>query len=901
LKTLERSLGLSAVIAISLGAMMGSGLFVLPGFAASLTGPSIWLAYVVAGLFVLPAALSKSELATAMPTSGGTYVYIDRAFGPLAGTIAGMGLWLSLLLKSAFALVGFGAYLAVIADVSVRPVALLLLAAVVALNVMGVKKVGKFQVIVMVVAVSGLVVLAFFGFQNSTGVEPLADMFPRGSFGFIEATAFVYISYAGVTKVAAVAEEVKNPQKNIPRGILLSLAIAIVVYGLVTLALVLNVPADELIGDQRPIYTLARAVGGPALGLAAAVLGVLTLTSMSNAGLLASSRFPFAMSRSKLLPSMFSSVHPRFVTPVSCILVTGGVMALAVMFLDVMKIAKLASSFKILIFILVNLTVIVLRESRTQWYKPTFRSPMYPWLHIMGILIGLVQLGMMGLNGALALLAMFGLGTVAFFAYGRSHVDRKGVIFTLGPRTDLITTSFEPAREIDDAITKEAAVAIPLLGRERSPETLVDVAAALADGRSIEVVHLTTVPEQTLLGAMLEEDPRVESLRRRVQATAEDDGIAVEFDAVVTRDVADTVHRLVTKLRSDWLVMEWGLDANVGYVHGHPLGWLVDHLPCNLALYKDRGIRKIREILVLAQPGPHDSLVVTTADHLARMYGAQVTFARFVAEGSTALEVQSETDYLDQLAGLFSRPHGNRILRGKEEVETVVAATSGYDLLVMGAPRGQGLRQRVFGTPMDRITRRAICSVLRLKTPRHRTHDVITTGEFPAVTLKPFDIQDYLEPRCLGARLDVSRKDRLFTALAESFARVHPQLDVEEVERALWERERTQNTAVGMGLALPHATIRSLRAPCLGIFTMASPLNYQAPDGEPVDVIFVTLGPPSGRRIHLELLSSVSRMVLSTDLLADLRTALDPDQMREAFARHAGSFGEGADPGTGEP
>jgi mannitol/fructose-specific phosphotransferase system IIA component (Ntr-type) len=218
----------------------------------------------------------------------------------------------------------------------------------------------------------------------------------------------------------------------------------------------------------------------------------------------------------------------------------------------------------------------------------------------------------------------------------------------------------------------------------------------------------------------------------------------------------------------------------------------------------------------------------------------------------------------------------------------------------MGAPRGQGIRQRIFGTPMDRITRHATCSVLRLKTPRHQTHDVITTGEFPALNLKSFDIQDYLEPGCLGARLDVSRKDRLFTTLAESFVRVHPQLDVEEVERALWERERTQNTAVGMGLALPHATIRSLPAPCLGIFTMASPLDYQAPDGEPVDVIFVTLGPPSGRRIHLELLSSVSRMVLSTDLLDDLRSASDPDQMAECFARHAGAFGQSDDPHTGE-
>ena len=118
---LEARLWLVAVLAISLGAMMGSGVFVLPGIAFGMAGPDLWLAYLLAGIFVLPAALSKSELGTAMPVSGGSYVYIDRAFGPLASTVFGLGLWLSLLLKSAFALVGFGAYLAVLTDAPVSP------------------------------------------------------------------------------------------------------------------------------------------------------------------------------------------------------------------------------------------------------------------------------------------------------------------------------------------------------------------------------------------------------------------------------------------------------------------------------------------------------------------------------------------------------------------------------------------------------------------------------------------------------------------------------------------------------------------------------------------------------------------------------------------------------------
>ena len=123
MKKLERSLSLITVIAISIGGMLGSGIFVLPGLAAAKTGSSVWLAYLIAALCILPAALSKSELATAMPSSGGTYVYIERAFGPILGTVAGIGLWLSLLLKSSFALVGFGAYLSILISIAGFPTA----------------------------------------------------------------------------------------------------------------------------------------------------------------------------------------------------------------------------------------------------------------------------------------------------------------------------------------------------------------------------------------------------------------------------------------------------------------------------------------------------------------------------------------------------------------------------------------------------------------------------------------------------------------------------------------------------------------------------------------------------------------------------------------------------------
>jgi APA family basic amino acid/polyamine antiporter len=168
-KELERDLGLYATVTISIGAMIGSGIFVLPGKATGIAGPAAILAYLLAGVLVLPAALSKAEMATAMPEAGGTYLYIDRAMGPLPGTVAGIGAWFSLVFKSAFALVGLGAYLLVFIELgsgAKTVVALGLAVALLVVNVIGVKQSGSLQA-----AIVTLVLLSLIGFIAGGLVE----------------------------------------------------------------------------------------------------------------------------------------------------------------------------------------------------------------------------------------------------------------------------------------------------------------------------------------------------------------------------------------------------------------------------------------------------------------------------------------------------------------------------------------------------------------------------------------------------------------------------------------------------------------------------------------------------------------------------------------------------------
>ncbi len=882
MKTLERRLGLSSVVAISIGAMLGSGLFVLPGLASGLTGPSVFLAYAAAALMVLPAALSKAELATAMPTSGGTYVYIDRAFGPLAGTIAGLGLWLSLLLKSAFALVGFGAYLAVLVDLPLTPTALGLLALVVALNVLGVKKVGRVQVGVVAVALVALAGLSIAG-APEVGLRSFRPLFPKGGDGFLGAAAFVFISYAGVTKVAAVAEEVENPDRNLPRGILLSLGLVSMVYTGVTLVLVGRVPLEALSDDLRPIHTLAEAVAGPAVASAFAVLGVVTMTSMANAGLLASSRFPFAMARDRLLPAAFSWVHPRFLTPLPSIAATAAVMAAALVLLDVAKIAKLAGSFMIVAFTAVNLTVILLRETDTQWYRPSFRTPWYPWVQLVGAVAGVALLVQLGLLALTAFAVMVLLGAALFFAYGRRRTARVGLLGRLGPRKELLTVP--PADDLRETLG-EAAVVVALLGEERSPEALVEMGGALAHGGKVEVLLVTGVPDQTSLQG-LEETPGVRSLRRRVGAIADERNFDISFEAVVTHDVVRTIHEVTSRVHCQWLVMEWHGEEAKGVTFFNPLGWLANHLDCNLAFVKDVGIRYVREILVLPDPGPHDVLVATTADHLATTLGARMTFARFIGESASQVTKDGVLGYLAELGDLCETQPELLTVSGPDESDEIIPLTVGYDLVIMGDRRGVNLREKLFGNEVEQITRGAASSVLRLKTPRKKTHDSLRPSRAPAPR-PTLSVEELLDPRLVSARLAVPDKARLFAHAALRLSEVVGAAP-SAIEAALWRRERSQNTAVGHGVGLPHATLEQLDRTVLSVITLARPITYGEKTEEPLDVFFVTAGPLEARNQHLELLSALARLMQEGRLRERLRAAEDEEAVLAAFQPEPGA------------
>jgi len=434
---LERDLGLYATVTISMGAMIGSGIFVLPALGLKKAGPAVVLAYILAGLVVLPAALSKAEMATAMPESGGTYLYIDRAMGPLAGTVAGLGAWFSLVFKSSFALVGLGAYLLLLVPLSaglVKAVALGLAALIVVLNIVGTEQSGKAQSIIVTAVV---VALAAYVLNAGVAVEParFGGFAEKGAGGVVTAAAFVFVSYAGVTKIASVAEEVENPDRNLPLGILISMGVMMVIYALVVAAVVgLNDPAALSTGGPNggPSLTPMADGAGQLLGgfgvVVIALVAILALTSMANAGVLASSRFPLAMSRDSLAPDQLARVSERFKTPRNAIVVTGVLLLGLIAFVPVVELAKLASAFQILVFAIVNVALIVFRSSGVESYQPSFRAPGYPYVQVLGLVGGLALLTQMGTLPILGAAGIIVGGVAWYLVYGRTRTSREGAL-----------------------------------------------------------------------------------------------------------------------------------------------------------------------------------------------------------------------------------------------------------------------------------------------------------------------------------------------------------------------------------------------------------------------------------------------------------------------------------------
>ncbi|KAL0232851.1 hypothetical protein GEMRC1_011598 [Eukaryota sp. GEM-RC1] len=433
--TLTRSLGLFDVFSICSGAMISSGIFLLPSVAFRMTGPSMIAAYLVAAFLMIPTALVKAELATAMPISGLTFYSVFRSLGPYFGCVCGFASWLSITFKTAFAAMGLGGLYTVFypnaSQTTISMVAIICTTLFVVLNmftVNGTKSVQKFLVAAL------LIILSVFSIAGLKELPDNADNFTpflaEGWTVFFATVGTVSVAYGGLTKIVAVSEEIKRPQKNIPKGIFLSFFSILFLYVLILIVVITSLTPEELASSFTPVADAADRAFGKWASIAINIASFTAYATTLNSGVLSSARSPVAMSRDNILPKFLGYTSAKFKTPIAGLVATWFIIVATLSGLDVEGLAKVASAQFLLSNLLVLAAGIIFRYSRFAVYQPSIKMFAFPFLNITGILVNIFLLIDMGSVSYLSISVMLAILVLWHFAYVRTRTGDSQSIIT---------------------------------------------------------------------------------------------------------------------------------------------------------------------------------------------------------------------------------------------------------------------------------------------------------------------------------------------------------------------------------------------------------------------------------------------------------------------------------------
>ena len=744
---LLRQLGFWDALTIGVGTMIGAGIFLLSGVAVALTGPAAIVSYLAAGLVCVVTAASTAELATGMPTSGGDYYFVSRALGPAFGAISGIGIWLSLTFAIAFYLFGLGEYLAQFTPLAPVWGALVGGVLLVLLNIVGAKESGRLQVVVvliLLVILGGFSALAAFQIE----AENYVPFLPFGTSPIASTTALVFVSFLGFVKIAAVAEEIKDPARNLPRTLIGSVVLVTVLYVVIVLIIAGLFP-QSTIGEVRdPLTAAARSLLGPVGAGVIIFAGLLATLSSANASIFAASRINLAMARDRMVPNWLAAIHPKRLTPYRAILVTG-LVTLGLLAIESLEtLAKTASVLQLYSYAALNVGCAFLRAARPDWYRPSYRVPGAPFVQVFA---AVACLGIVAYSGTFAQAALVGLilFSLAWYGvWGRSRVEIDDAVgafrqrFAAAGWRVFVERPQRFAAEPEGAAALRAAIdtADPrrVLVALANPAHGADllrlgryVATGEAAGGEVLGVHVVRVPLQTPLSLARErfetERPAIEETLRHLVGKARRDPHAsgdgrplaetpIETVTDVAHDVFEGLVAEAPARNADLLLMGWRGGFS-GPRSDTPVKRVIMDTPADLAVLRDRGVSQIRSILVPWGGGAHARLGLELAVRIARATGAAIDLQRVVREGGDAAAeraglIQSVADVVGDHEPV--RYHVDRADGVVEGVEGRLAAET-YDLVIIGASHEWSIRTAVFGTIPDVVADRAYCSVLMVR------------------------------------------------------------------------------------------------------------------------------------------------------------------------------------------
>jgi nucleotide-binding universal stress UspA family protein len=545
---------------------------------------------------------------------------------------------------------------------------------------------------------------------------------PYGWNAVLANVGLIIVSFTGFEKISTIAEEIKQPEKNLPRAIVGSVVVATILYAAILFVVTGILPYSGIARLQAPLVEAAQRLVGVVGVVAMSLAAVLATASSANAAIMASSRINYAMGRDRILPGWFNQIHPRYLTPHRSILVTGGLAILLGLSGRAAILAEISSALFMVSYALLGLGLLVMHRARPSWYRPAFRVPFFPWLPALGGLLALVVIGTMNHVSQLAGLGLVG-GSLAWYAvWGRRHTSVQGELRLWLRREQPLEAVVADAEHVLEARRSEILVPV---ANPATAKSMVELAAALSRGHpgsEVAALGIVPVPLDLPLSAAqeyLQEDTAHRDVLRRAAKHGAVAGVRVQMVLQAARGVASGITAVARDRRARMILLGWHGPLMLSRIRSSVDKEVVRTAPCDVAVFLDRHLHDIRRILVPAGGGPHARLGLRLAHDLAAGSAAETVVLRVVLQ-DRQVDLAAEEQAVRRLIHDELGPAGDqvtvRVVRSPSIVQGILReAAQGYDLLVIGASEEWVLRYWLLGTIPDVVAERATCSLLLVK------------------------------------------------------------------------------------------------------------------------------------------------------------------------------------------